>query len=152
MKKLFAPLLVLLTALLFSGCSSNIVATTAGLHADLVKINRATNGDIQVTWRVRNPNVVSYVLTRHSLKISVDGTAIGTIAAEKRFGIPPMNQADHTSVLTVSDPAANQAITQALAKGSANYTLNATLWLLLRDDEVEKFTLNNSDTVPVTAE
>jgi LEA14-like dessication related protein len=149
MKKLFLPLLVSLFAFLLSSCASHIEASTAGLRAELVKLERAANGDVQVTWRVRNPNVVAYVLTKSALKISLDGVPVGTVEAEKRFGIPSMNQVDQTGVLTAPGPSASQAISQAIARGSANYTLNAGLWLLVVDDDIEKFSLTASGTVPV---
>lgn len=152
MKKLFLPLLVSLFALLLSSCASHIEASTAGLRAELVKLQRTAGGDVQVTWRVRNPNVVAYVLTKSSLKITLDGVAVGTVDAEKRFGIPSMNQADQTGVLTTTSPAASQAVNQAIARGSASYNLSAALWLLVVDDDIEKFTLTASGTVPAGAE
>jgi LEA14-like dessication related protein len=152
MKKLFLPLLISLFALLLSSCASHIEASTAGLRAELVKLQRTASGDIQVTWRVRNPNVVAYVLTKSSLKITLDGVAVGTVDAEKRFGIPSMNQVDQVGMLTATSPAASQAINQALARGSASYNLNAVLWLLVVDDDFEKFTLTASGTVPASAE
>lgn len=152
MKKLFAPLLLTLAFLLLGGCANNMAVITAGLRADLVRLQRADNGDIRVTWRVRNPNVVGYVLTKQAIKVSIDGVPIGTVNSEERIGIPATNQAERTNVLTVASPAARQAIEQALARGSANYDLNATIWLLIVDDDIEKFSLTNSGTVPAGAE
>ncbi len=151
MKKLFAPLLLSFVVLLLAGCASHIEATTAGLQADLLKIQRAGNGDLLVTWRVRNPNVVSYVLTKNSLKLSLDGIAIGTLEGQQRFGIPSMNEMEQNGVLPAPSGAAAEAVTRALQRGSANYTLNATLWLLIVDDDVERFNLSGSGSVPVVA-
>jgi LEA14-like dessication related protein len=152
MKKLLAPLLLALSFLLLAGCSNNMAVITAGLQADLVRVQRAGNGDIQVTWRVRNPNVVGYVLTRHVVKISLDGVPVGTLTSEERIGIPALNEAVRTTVLAVSDAAARPAIDQALARGSAGYTLDATIWLLIVDEDIEKFRLQASGTVPTGAE
>lgn len=152
MTKLFAPLLLTLAALFLGGCGSHTEVITAGLRTDLVSVKRAASGDIQITWRVRNPNVISYVLTKHAIKVSLDGVPVGTATGTSRFGIPSMNQVDQTSVLTVTDPAASQALAQALARGSASYKLDATLWLLIVDEDIEKFNLTGSGTVPVTAE
>ena len=63
-----------------------------------------------------------------------------------------MNQIEQTSVLKVAGPAAGEAITRAVARGSSGYSLSATLWLLMRDEDVEKFTLTASGTVPASAE
>jgi len=152
MKKLFLPLLVSFLALILGGCVSNAVESTAGLRIELVRLQRTGNGDIQVTWRAQNPNVVAYVLTKSSLKISLDGVAVGTVDAQTRFGIPSMNQVDQTGVLVTADPAASQAVEQALARGSASYTLNATLWLLVIEEDIEKFTLTAAGTVPTGSE
>jgi hypothetical protein len=152
MKKLFAPLLFILAALVLGGCGSNTAVMTAGLRADLVRLQRAGNGDVQVTWRVQNPNVVGYVLTRSIIKLTLDGVPVGTLTSQERIGIPSMNQAERTAVLAIANPAAGAAIEQALARGSASYTLNATMWMLVVDQEFEKFTLTGSGTVPAGAE
>lgn len=152
MKKLLAPLLFCLAVLLLGGCTNHMAAVTAGLRTDLVRVQRAGNGDIQVTWRVNNPNVVGYVITRNTLKISLDGVPVGTLTNEERFGIPATNHAERTGVLAVGGPDAAQAIAQALARGSADYTVDATVWLLIVGEDIEKFRLAGSGTVPVTAE
>ncbi|MDQ5977087.1 MAG: hypothetical protein QG602_59, partial [Verrucomicrobiota bacterium] len=79
MKKLFAPLLLSLAVLFVAGCSSNMQIVTAGLRAELLRLQRMPSGDVQVTWRVNNPNVVPYVITRANLKVSLDGKAVGEL-------------------------------------------------------------------------
>lgn len=152
MKKLLAPLFLLLAGLWLGGCSNIAEISTSGLQADLVRLQRAGNGEIRVTWRVRNPNIVAYVLTKSSLRISLDGAPVGVVTDPTRFGVPPMNQIEQTTVFVPNGPAAADLINRAIAKGSANYSFEATVWMLVVDDKSEKFTLTGSGTIPTSAE
>ncbi len=152
MKKLLAPFFLLLAALWLGGCTNIAEVSTSGLQADLVRLQRTANGEVRVTWRVRNPNIVAYVLTKTSFRLSLDGAPVGVVTDATRIGVPSMNQVEQTAVLTPNGPAAADIISRAIAKGSANYTFEATLWMLVVDDKSEKFSLTASGTVPVTAE
>ena len=152
MKKLLAPLFLLLAGLWLGGCTNVAEVSTSGLQADLVRLQRADNGEIRVTWRVRNPNIVAYVLTRSSLRVSLDGAPVGLVTDTTRLGVPTMNQIEHTSVLVPNGSAATDIINRAIAKGSASYALDATVWMLIVDDKSEKFTLTASGTILTTAE
>lgn len=148
MKKLSALLLLALVGIV-AGCKNYVASSTAGLHVDLVSLRRTDEG-VRVTWRVRNPNVVSYVLTRSVHKIALDGTPIGTVEEKQRFGVPTLNQVERSGLLEPASPAANEAISRALTQGSGAYAMDSTLWLLVLDDKIEKFTLPSSGTIPVT--
>ena len=152
MKKLLAPLLLALAVLFAGGCANVAEVSTVGLHADLVKLHRTASGEVRVTWRVRNPNIVAYVLTRSALKISLDGAPVGIANDPSRFGVPTLNQVEQTAVLVPNGPAAVDIINRAVAKGSANYSLEATIWMLVVDDKSEKFTLTASGSIPATGE
>lgn len=152
MKKLLAPLLLALAVLLIGGCTNVAEISTLGLEADLIRLQRAANGEVRVTWRVRNPNIVAYVLTKGELRITLDGAPVGLASDTHRFGVPALNQIEQTAVLTPNGPAAADIIARAVAKGSAQYTLEATLWMLVVSDKSEKFTLSASGTIPATAE
>lgn len=149
MKKLSALLLLALVALA-AGCKNYVIPTTAGLHVDLISLQRAGQ-EVHVTWRVRNPNVVAYVLTQTSHRISLGGVQLGTVTDKDRIGVPSQNEVERHGVLVPASPAASEAINQALAKGSAAYTLESTFWMLVLDDKIEKFTRPSSGTIPVTA-
>lgn len=151
MKKLLAPLFLALAALLIGGCASNTKTITAGLQVELARVQRADNGDLQVTWRVRNPNVVHYVLSRVSFKIALDGQSVGELTETRRVGVPSLNQIEQTSVLPAGAVANAAALEQALARGSAAYNLNATVWILLLDDKEEKVRIDASGTVTTGA-
>jgi hypothetical protein len=152
MKKLLAPLFLLLTALWLGGCTNIAEVSTSGLQADLVRLQRTANGEVRVTWRVRNPNIVAYVLTKTSFRLSLDGAPVGLMTDTTRVGVPSMNLVEQTAVLVPSGPAAADIISRAIAKGSANYSFEATLWMLVVDDKSEKFSLTASGTIPATAE
>lgn len=149
MKKLSALVLLALVAFTAS-CKNYVIPTTAGLHIDLISLERAGN-EVHVTWQVRNPNVVAYVLTQTAHRITLGGTLIGTVTDKQRVGVPSQNEVERRGVLVPSNPAAMEAINQAVAKGSAAYTLESTLWMLVLDDKIEKFTRPSSGTIPVTA-
>lgn len=149
MKKLFAlPLLALVA--LAAGCKNYVIPTTAGLHVDLISLQRSGH-EVHVTWRVRNPNVVAYVLTQSIHRITLGGVQIGTLTDKDRIGVPSQNEVERSGVLVPSSPAASEAINQAIAQGSAAYTLDSTFWMLVLDDKTEKFARPSSGTVPVTA-
>lgn len=152
MKKLLAPLFLLLAALWLGGCANVAEVSTSGLQADLVRLQRTGGGEIRVTWRVRNPNVVAYVLTKSAFRLSLDGAPVGLVTDTTRVGVPSMNLVEQTAVLVPNGLAAADIINRAIAKGSANYTFEATLWMLVMDDKSEKFTLTASGTIPATAE
>jgi LEA14-like dessication related protein len=149
MKKLSALLLLALVALA-AGCKNYVIPTTAGLHVDLVSLQQA-GAEVRATWRVRNPNVVAYVLTQSSHRITLDGVQIGTVTDKDRIGVPSQNEVERSGVLVPASPAAREAINQAITKGSGAYALESTLWMLVLDDKTEKFTRPSSGTIPVTA-
>jgi hypothetical protein len=152
MKKLLAPFFLLLASLWLGGCSNIARISTSGLQADLVSLQRTGTGEVRVTWRVRNPNIVAYVLTKSAFRISLDGAPVGVVTDNTRVGVPTMNMVEQTAVLVPNGPAATEIINRALAKGSADYSFQATLWMLVVDDKSEKFTLVGSGKIPATAE
>lgn len=151
MKKM--PLLFLAGLLVcgFSACS-NVSEIIAGeLKVALSKIERAGDGTVQVTWRVENPNVVSYLISKGTHKIMLNGTLVGTIVQDTPLGVPANNQLERTGLLVPAGPAAGPVIEQAMAQGSAAYRVESTVMLLILDDKFEKVHLTRSGTVPVLA-
>lgn len=152
MKQLLSSLLLL--SLVLGGltsCTSNSVIIATGLRIELVQVQRSPDGTVQVTWRFQNPNVVSYLFSKVSLRIAMDGMQIGTIQDNAPLGLPASNHADRTGTLVPAGPSANQVIEQALARGSAPYRVDSTVWVLIVDDEMEKIPLSRTGSVPVTA-
>lgn len=148
------PLPLLLLALLLgglTGCASNSDIISAGLRIELTQIQRGADGSVQVTWRVQNPNVVAYVFQRSTHKLTLDGVEVGTMQDSSPTGVPPRSQADRTGTLIPAGSAGSQTIDQALARGSASYNLDSTMWVLIIDDDVERVPLRAAGTVTVTA-
>ncbi|MFZ5494317.1 MAG: hypothetical protein ACOZE5_03140 [Verrucomicrobiota bacterium] len=152
MKKLLAPLLCALTVLLLGACTSNVKITTAGLQVDLVRLQRTGGGDLQVTWRLRNPNIVAYVFTRSVHTLKLNGTGVGEFTDSTRVGVPSLNQLERTAILTPASPAARAAVDQALAQGSAAYEMDSSLWLLMMEEKTEKLRFTSRGTVPLVRE
>jgi hypothetical protein len=152
MKHLLTPLLLLGLVLGgLTGCSSTTEIISAGLRVDVTQIQRDSTGGVQVTWRVRNPNVVSYLFTKSTHKLNLNGTPVGTMADTSPLGVPQGNQADRTVALLPANAAAGEIIDRAIAQGSATYRLDSVLWVLIVDEDVEKVPLSASGSVPVTA-
>jgi hypothetical protein len=152
MKHLFTPLLLL--CLVFgglTGCSHNTEIISAGLRIELTQIQRDNAGGVQVTWRLHNPNVVSYLFTKSSHKITLNGTVIGTVSDTAPLGLPQFNQIDRTLPLVPANPAVAEIIDRAIAQGAAAYRLESTLVVLIVDEDTEKIPLSASGSVPVTA-
>lgn len=152
MKKLLAPVFVLLAVLLLGGCTSQIRISTAGVGISATKLERLGNGDLRVTWTLRNPNIVAYVFTRSTHKLWLDGTEVGTVTSTARVGLPSLNQVEAGGILTPANPAARAAIERAAEAGSAGYRMESVFWLLVLDDKTEKVALSSSGTVAVTRE
>lgn len=151
MKKLFAPLLLSLAMLFVAGCASNMEIVTAGLRTELLRVQRQPSGDVQVTWKVSNPNVVPYVITRAVLKVSLDGKVVGELNDPRRFAVPAQNLAEQTSVLPAAAITDKATLEQALLRGNAGYALNATIWILMLEDKEEKFRADASGSVATGA-
>jgi len=151
MKKL--PLLLLAGLLVcgFSACSNVSEVIVGDLKFAPVKIERAGDGTVQVTLRVDNPNVVSYLISKATHKVMLNGTLVGTLIQDAPLGVPANNQEVRTMTLVPAGPAASPIIAQAVAQGSATYRLDSTIMLLILDDQFEKVHLTRSGTVSVTA-
>ena len=151
MKKLTRLLLAVLLASSLSSCS-NVSEIIAGeLKVALSKIERAGDGTVQVTWRVENPNVVSYLISKGTHKIILNGTLVGTIVQDTPMGIPASNQLERTGLLVTAGQATGPIIDQAVAQGSAAYRVDSTVFLLILDDKFEKVHLTRSGTVAMVA-
>jgi hypothetical protein len=151
MKHLLTPLLLLaLTLGGLSGCSSMTETIASGLRIEVTQVQRDSGGNVLVSWRVQNPNVVAYLFTKSSHKLSLDGTVVGTFEDTVRLGLPAFNHADRTATLVATGAAAAQVIEQALARNSAGYRIDSTLWVLIVDEQIERIPLNGTGTVPVS--
>lgn len=151
MKKLFAPIFLLaLVAAFIAGCNSTSKIMATGLKGELTGINCASDGTVTATWRVTNDNVVAYLFSRVSSKVFLDGTMVGLLINENPEGIPANTTVERSGKIKVGDETARRALAAAQEKGSASYMVDTTVTVTLYGDEVEKITLTNSGTVPVT--
>lgn len=149
MKKWLTPLFAVIAALLLGGCASNSQIIAQGLKFELTQIQRSADGTVEVSYRISNPNVVSYLVDRSSHKLLLNGEVAGTIVDTARVGVAATSKVDRKVALT---PAAGDRLTAALRQGSASYRLESNVWLLMLDDEVEKASLTASGTVPVSGQ
>jgi hypothetical protein len=83
-------------------------------------------------------------------KIYLNGTYLGTIVDNEPLGVPASSQAGRTNKLTGGDAAATRVLTEAAASGSGNYRMETQITVLIYGDSVEKASLANTGTVPVT--
>jgi hypothetical protein len=152
MKKLLAPFFLLaLVAGFNAGCTNTSKIMATGLKGELTGIHCAGDGTVTATWRVTNDNVVAYLFSRVSSKVYLNGTLVGLLVNENPEGIPANTTVERSGQIKIGDEAARRALTAAQEKGSASYTVDTTVTVTLYGDEIEKITLTNSGTVPVTA-
>jgi LEA14-like dessication related protein len=150
MKKLLAPFLLLsLLAAFFAGCSGSNT-TMVGLQAELAGIQRAGEGDVSVTWRVVNPNIVPYLVARADHRIYLDGVLVGTISDRSALAVPAQSKPERTSKLVIAGAAAERALAGATASGSAAYRLESEVTIRLFGENTDKSDLRATGTVPVT--
>lgn len=150
MKSWITACLALVSLLAFTSCSHSSELIAQGLKVELTRIERTSEGSVEVTWRVNNPNIVHYLVDRATLKITLDGALLGTVNEPTRIGVVQQSFEERRGTLMPASPAAAQRVVQLAEKGSARYELDATLWLLIVDDEKVKSSLSSSGTVPVS--
>jgi LEA14-like dessication related protein len=153
MKSRMLPLLlVLLAALGLAGCTNISEVVSAGLRIELVNLARGSDGTVQVTWRLRNPNVVPYLIDRSTHKVTLNGVTLGTFADATRVGIQPQSVVERTDALVPANGQVADKLAQLAAAGTATYRVDSTVWILIVDDQKEKASLVGTGTVAVTAQ
>ena len=151
MKKFLTPLFLLaLAAVILPGCNSSHNIITVGLKIELASLERAGDGTVQVTWRVSNPNLASYLLSQTSHRIFLNGTLVGKTMDNDPMGVPAQFSTTKTSKLLLADQAAERVLRDALAAGSARYRVESQITVRLYGDTVDRSSLINSGTVLVT--
>ena len=151
MKKPPAPLRLLMCCTLFlAGCNSyNRDVISVGLSVELNGIKRAEDGTVTVAWNMVNPNVTSYLLSRVSNKIFLNGTLVGTTVDAEPMAVPARQSVGKVSKLTLAGPGAERLIAEAVVQGRAAYRVDSQLIILLYGDVTEKGALTHAGSVPV---
>src|ERR1700694_5552321 len=128
MKKFLTPLFLLaLAAVIFPGSNTSHNIITVGLKIELASLERAGDGTVQVTWRVSNPNLASYLLSQTSHRIFLNGTLVGKTMDNDPMGVPAQFSTTKTSKLLLADQAAERVLRDALAAGSARYRVESQI-------------------------
>lgn len=149
MKKWLVPLFLAVVTALIAGCTSVSELIATGLRVELTQIREASDGSVEVAWRINNPNVVGYVVDRVALRILINGELVGTVADQTRVGIAPQSGVDRKSALFLAKPAGGQRLAAAIGQAPVPYRVETTIWLLLLDDKMAKASLTGSGAVPV---
>lgn len=151
MKNWLTPLLLVVSLFILGACTSSSEIISTGLKIELTRVERASDGTISVTWRVRNPNVVSYLIDRSIHRVKLDGLVLGTITDTARLGVPAQSPAERTSVIAPNGAMSADQFAQLATKGTASYQVDSTVYLLIYDDEITKASLSGAGTVSVGA-
>jgi len=152
MKRFFAPVLLLtLLAACVLGCRNTSVIVATGLRVELTAITNHADGTVSASWRMVNPNIVSYLLSSTSHKVYLNGTLVGTITDHEPLGVPASSNVDRTATLAGGDAAASRALAEAVTKGSGTYRVDSQIVIRIYDETLEKASLTNSGTVTVAA-
>lgn len=151
MKRCLPPLVLLVLLGVFAACSnvSKIIAT--GLDVEITGIERTADHTAEVSWRLKNPNVVSYLLARVTLKVRLNNVALGTINHSSPLALPANHNVDRTGTLAGLSGDAARALADAVAAGSTNYHVDTEIIVQIYDEDTEKSVLTNSGTVSVKA-
>lgn len=152
MKKCLLPLFLLVCGLVFpSGCNNTGTIIVVGLRIELTGIERAPDGTTTASWRVMNPNVAPYLLSRTSHKIYLNGTLVGTTTDTDPMAIPARNNAGKTSKLILAGPAAERLLAEAVGHGPVSYRVDSSLVVLIYNDSTEKSSLSGTGMVTVSS-
>lgn len=151
MKFLRAPFVVcMILAAFLAGCGGPNTATV-GLNVELTRITQTGGGPVQVTWRVLNPNIVPYLISRTTHRVYLDGVLIGTVDDRDALAIPAQTNQERTTALSSAGPAADRAIAAAATAGTATYRMESAVIVRLYGDNTEKSELRGGGKVPVTS-
>ncbi len=148
MKRILVPFFMLL--LLLAGCSSNNIITV-GLKVELTNIARNSDGTTQVSWRIVNPNISSYLVDETIHKVFLNGNLLGTIKEKEAVAIPAQTSANRTTRLIIAGAAGERALTDALATGTATYRTDSIIIIRLYGDSTDKSSLTSAGKVAVIA-
>ena len=152
MKKFLTPFFLVTLLALVAGCSSSRNnSTTAGVKIELTGVVRASDGSTRVSWRVANPNVISYLLSQATHQIYLNGVLVGTVKDREPLAVMPQAHTDRTSPMASAGPAGDSALAAAATTGSAAYRVESSLVIQLYGEMVDKSDLTATGTVPVTA-
>ena len=146
MKRILSPFFLLL---LLAGCSSNTI--TVGLKVELMNITRSSDGTTQVSWRLVNPNIASYLVDETTQRIYLNGTLAGTIKEHEAVAIPAQSYANRTTRLVTAGTTGERALAEAIAAGSANYRTETAITIRLYGDSLDKSSLTSAGKVTVIA-
>jgi hypothetical protein len=139
----------MMIAVFLAGCGGPNTATV-GLKIELAKVVRQADGQVQVTWRVVNPNIVPYLLAQATHRIYLDGALVGSLDDREAIAIPAQTNLERTTALVPAGPGAERGLAAAATAGSAAYRVESTVIVRLYGDTTEKSTLQGAGTVPVT--
>jgi hypothetical protein len=150
MKKFSLPLFLLVCGAFFQGgCTNAGTIVVVGLRIELTGIERAGDGSATVTWRVQNPNVAPYLVSRTTHKIYLNGTLVGTVKEDDAMAVPAQNNASKTSKLVLAG-GADRLLADAAGHGPVSYKVDSTIVVVIYGDASEKGGLTGTGTVSVT--
>lgn len=149
MKRLLTPLFLMVgLAAFLTACNSTSRIIANGLAIELTAIEPQTDGTVKVSWHVANSNVVSYLLSRVQLKISLNGNHLGTIEDLQPLPVPQASNSGRTTVLKPSAQAAK--LLAELSNQTVRYQVETKITILIYGDEVEDSKLSNAGSVRVS--
>ena len=152
MKKFLTPFFLVTLLALVAGCnSSRNNNTTAGVKIELTGLARASDGSTRVSWRVANPNVISYLVSQATHRIYLNGVLVGTVKDREPLAVTAQAHTDVTSAMTSAGPAGDSALAAAASAGSAAYRVESAIVVQLYGEMIDKSDLTATGTVPVTA-
>lgn len=149
-KPLVPALLLVLLTVLPTGCFTGSHSIGAGLQAEVTGIESAADGSIMATWRLINPNIGPYLISRTSPKVYLDDVYLGMADDTDRLVVPARDVGTRTVRLTGGEAAASRALQAASAQGTGHYRLVVPIVILVYGDVTEKMELSQTGTVPVT--
>ncbi len=144
--------LALLSALFLSSCHSNSGVIATGLAVEVTGITQASDGSAAISWQIKNTNVVSYLFSEISLRVSLNGAPLGSIVEKEPLALPVGSSAGRTSKLPPLNEAASRALAEAVKTGTSNYHIDTQITILVYDNTKERTALSHSGTVSVKAE
>jgi len=149
MKKFLTPLFLVAALALLAGCSSTN-NTTAGVKIELTGVARASDGSTRVTWRVANPNVISYLVSQANHRIYLNGVLIGTVNDREPVAVLPQAHTDVTSVMASAGPAGRQRARGGGGGRIRRLPRGVSHRVQLYGEMIDKSNLTADGTVPVT--
>lgn len=137
----FWPLLLAVVTLPFTGCTGSGYRP-GGVTATVVDLKPAGSTQFEgsglLTLRYTNENIAPLGFSSSKLKLSLNGTVVGSVVSDQPFGIPPVSSVTQTVTLRLENlPFVRQLVSSPEAS-AVRYQITGTLYQVIDEEKYDQ--------------